>query len=253
MTIQTVVRDVCAAVGVAQPPSVFASLSTTRTMQEMVALANEMAQRIAADTRDWTRLKVQHVYTGDGVIDPVTKVITGTAAFELPISYQRMPVSSNVWRSSTMNSPMTFIPNTDEWLRRRAGGETDNGRGEWTIMGGRMHFWPILLGPITDPVTLFVTPAEKATFIYIDRYCVALEGGGYGDTFVADGDSFILGERLLKLGMVWQWKAGKGSPYAEDMGTYTDALANAMGFDSPAPILMGRPRIVGWRADGLRW
>ena len=31
-------------------------------------------------------------------------------------------------------------------------------------------------------------------------------------------------ERLLKLGMIWQWKANKGSPYAEDMGTYSDAL-----------------------------
>ena len=40
--------------------------------------------------------------------------------------------------------------------------------------------------------------------------------------------------------MIWQWKAQKGSPYAEDMGTYGDALTNAMGHDSPAPIIIGR-------------
>jgi hypothetical protein len=40
--------------------------------------------------------------------------------------------------------------------------------------------------------------------------------------------------------MVWQWKANKGTSYAEDMGTYTDALAVAMGHDSPAPIIVGR-------------
>jgi hypothetical protein len=40
--------------------------------------------------------------------------------------------------------------------------------------------------------------------------------------------------------MVWQWKANKGTSYAEDMGTYADALAVAMGHDSPAPIIVGR-------------
>jgi hypothetical protein len=40
--------------------------------------------------------------------------------------------------------------------------------------------------------------------------------------------------------MIWQWKAQKGSPYAEDMGTYYDALNYAMGKDSPSPIILGR-------------
>ena len=35
----------------------------------------------------------------------------------------------------------------------------------------------------------------------------------------------MLDERLLKLGMIWQWKAKKGSPYQEDLGTYGDALS----------------------------
>ena len=36
---------------------VFSGITGNRTMQEMVSLANEMAQRIAYDNRDWTRLK----------------------------------------------------------------------------------------------------------------------------------------------------------------------------------------------------
>ncbi len=56
MILLTVVRDVCAVVGVAAPTSVFATISTNRTMFEMLACANEMAQRIAYDTRDWTAL-----------------------------------------------------------------------------------------------------------------------------------------------------------------------------------------------------
>jgi len=58
MTLLTVVKDVCAAVGVTLPgASVFSNISSNRTMQEMVSLANEMAQRIAYDNRDWTALR----------------------------------------------------------------------------------------------------------------------------------------------------------------------------------------------------
>jgi hypothetical protein len=58
--------------------------------------------------------------------------------------------------------------------------------------------------------------------------------------FMSDDDKFALDERVLKLGMIWRWKSQKGSPYAEDMGSYEDALASVAGRDSPAPILLGR-------------
>ena len=63
MTLLSVVKDVCAAVGVtdADSPS-FTNITGNRTMQEMLALANEMAQRIAYDTRDWTQLKKTATY-----------------------------------------------------------------------------------------------------------------------------------------------------------------------------------------------
>ena len=47
MTLLTVVKDVCATVGVQVPSTVFGGIANNRTMQEMLALANEMAQRIA--------------------------------------------------------------------------------------------------------------------------------------------------------------------------------------------------------------
>jgi hypothetical protein len=42
--------------------------------------------------------------------------------------------------------------------------------------------------------------------------------------------------------MIWQWKAYKGGPYAEDVGTYGDAISKAMGTDSPGPIIVDRRR-----------
>ena len=109
MTLLSVVKDVCATVGVLVPQSIFTNITANRTMQEMVACANEMAQRIAYDTRDWTRLKTTQTYAGDGV----------TTAFDLPVNYKRMLLTSNVWRSTSALVPMWFVPDTDQWLNHR--------------------------------------------------------------------------------------------------------------------------------------
>ena len=217
MSLLTVVRDVCATVGVTVPSTVFGGIANNRTMQEMLALANEMAQRISFDTRDWQMLQTQALFTGDGVAE----------RFLLPADFKRMLLTANVRRSTDTVAPMLFIPDLDEWIDRRVNNTTE-GRGEWIISGGYIWFWPVLGVGVT------------ARFPYLQRNCVTLASGGYGDSFMTDTDSFRLDERLLKLGMIWQWKAQKGSPYAEDMGSYSDALANAMGHDAPAPILIDR-------------
>jgi hypothetical protein len=202
--------------GMLPPSSIFSNITGNRTMQEMLALANEMAQRIAYDTREWANLKTTAAFTGDGV----------TTAFDLPANYKRMLLTANVWRSTSATSPMMFVSDLDQWLQRRAQGIFD-GRGEWTLLGGQMLIMPAMGVGVT------------ATFAYLDRNCVNLASGGVGDTFLSDTDTFRLDERLLKLSMIWQWKAQKGSPYAEDMGTYGDALTLAMGADKPSPIILG--------------
>ena len=225
MSLLTVVRDVCTVVGAAIPTSVFASITGNRTMPEMLALANEMAQRIAYDTREWQQLKQSVTLPGDA-----TLTNPGTTAFNLPANFKRMLLTANVWRSNTPMSPMRFFPDLDEWMQRRARGYYDS-RGEWIIYGGQIHIHP--------PMPVGVT----ATFAYLSKNPIALASGGLSDIFLTDNDSFLLGDRLLKLGMIWQWKAQKGSPYSEDLGTYGDAMLLAMGNDSPSPIIVGREPI----------
>ena len=217
MALLSVVKDVCAAVGVLVPTSVFSNITGNRTAQEMLALANETAQRIAYDTRDWVKLRKVNTMVGDGVV----------TAFDLPADYQRMLLTSNVWLSTTPLTPARFIPDTDLWLNRRARNYSD-AYGEWTIIGSQMMLWPAMGSTVT------------AYFAYLQKNCIALTSGGFGDSFLTDTDTFVLGDRILKLGMTWQWKAQKGSPYQEDLNTYADALTYLMGHDSPAPILVGR-------------
>ena len=226
MTLLSVIKDVCAVVGVQLPTSVFSGITGNRTMQEMLALATETAQAIAYDTRDWTRLKTSVTYAGDG--HTVSGVTTGTSAFNLPANYKRMLLSANVWRSLSTMTPSRFIPDIDEWMQRRARNWNEQPYGEWTMYGGQIHLWPIM------PV------GESSYFAYLDKNCIGLSSGGQGDAFLNDLDNFLIDERLLRLGMIWRWKADKGSSYAEDMGTYETALAMVSGHDSPAPTIVGR-------------
>lgn len=215
MSLLSVVRQVCPVVGVLQPTSVFSGLASNRTMQEMLTIANEMAQRIATDYRDWTALRKPWTLPGDGM----------AASFNLPADYRRMQKDGHVWRSTDTKQPMRFIPNTDEWFQRRAAQETD-AWGEWTLYGGQIHIHPVM--PL----------GTSARFTYLHKNCIALATGGVNDEFMNDTDSFVLNERVLRLGMIWDWKAKKGSPYAEDLSTFEDAIRTAMGYDSPAPILI---------------
>jgi len=230
MTLLSVVKDVCAVVGVAVPQSVFSNITGNRTMQEMLSLANEMAQRIAYDNRDWTALITAGKHTGDGVLQ----------GYVLPANYKRLMLTSNVRRSSNPNQPMTFVPDMDEWVTRTLRGTT-YGTGDWRIHLNSIFYRPILaLG-------------ETSSFVYVDKNCINLASGGRGDVFMSDDDTFVLDERLLKLGMIWQWKSSHGASYAEDLGTYGDALGYAMGHDSPAPIILGRKPISSSATVAYPW
>ena len=216
MSVLSVVKEVCAAVGVNPPTSMFSPVVQPRTQFELLSLANEMAQRIAYDVREWRHLKAIHTFTGDGILD----------RFPLPANFKRMLLTSQVYPSWAPRQPLQFIPDADEWLVRRMSNNSYSW-GEFTLIGDDMLIWPI------------VPNGAGCSFVYLDKNCVKLNGGGFGPTFVNDADEFRLDERVLKLGMIWQWKANKGSPYAEDMGTYSDALMDVAGTDTPAPIIIG--------------
>jgi hypothetical protein len=217
MTILSVAQQVSSVIGVARPQALFPNAGSDRTARELVDLATEMAQRIAYDTREWSKMIEAARFTGDGVTDH----------FALPANFKRMLLTANVWRSTSAVQPMMFIADADQWLQRRARG-TYSSSGEWIIFGNEIFIVPVLGTGVT------------AAFMYLDKNCINLASGGRGDVFMNDLDTFVIDERLLRLAMIWQWKANKGSPYAEDMANYQDALANIAGADKPAPIMIDR-------------
>jgi hypothetical protein len=220
MTALTVFQEVCPVIGLAVPNAVMAS--TDREHLELGALANEMATRIAR-AHEWQILNTVETITGDGT----------TLDWALPDDYDRMLTKSQVW-SSALSSALTPIPDADHWLGLDVQA-FDFVLNAWIIYGGQIHIKPALATDVT------------AKFFYQSNLIVDAASGPNATTFVADGDTFRLSERLLKLGMIWQWKANKGQAYAEHMATYEEELSRLATRDRGSYMLkIGRRR---WPRD----
>lgn len=220
MTILAVCQQVAPVIGLRIPQGVMAS--TAREHIELAALANEMAARIAFDSgHDWSKLKRIATLTGDGVKE----------AFDFPPDYRRMLKKARVWPSSSPYATLTHVPDSDEWL----GMQVQNFQqvvGSWTIIGEQIHIKPV------------VDAGQTAKFFYIHNQIVKKSDGTPQTGFMADEDVFVLDERVLKLGMIWQWKANKGQQYSEDLSNYEDALSEQAGNDKGSnPIVVGKQRM----------
>lgn len=69
-----------------------------------------------------------------------------------------------------------------------------------------------------DGLHLFPVPTVADTITYeyiINTPVLAVDATTYKTLFTADNDSFVLGDRLLYLGVRWRYMADKGRDYAE--------------------------------------
>lgn len=213
MTILQVCVETSAVIGLTIPTLVFGS--TQREHVELGALANEMAKRIAFDGRDWQALKATATITGDG----------SATDFALPTNWKRMLKTASLWPSNTPWTPLTHYTDDNDWLAFAVQGYTPV-IGGWIIQGNRIAINPVL--PLADTVK----------YAYLKNEIVVPTSPATDKTqFLNDEDSFVLDERVLRLGMIWQWRANKGLPYGEDMSNYETALAAVSGADKGSNIL----------------
>jgi hypothetical protein len=201
MTVLTAIKKVCAVTGLTIPDVVFAS--DQREHQEMTYLANEMGRRIVFE-HDWSKLKALTTITGDGV----------SVSFPVPVTYGRMLKEGQIWSSKRRRVPLTHVVDTDTWLADKIAGDVPENP-QWTMFGSSLNIFP--------------APAigEVLSYYYIPAFV----------EFAADADVFPLNERLLSLGMIWQWKANKGLPYAEDMQNYEIEMKALIRHDMGADIM----------------
>lgn len=201
MTVLSAIRATCAVIGLELPDVVFTS--TEREHQELQALANEMQKRIIKE-HDWNVLKAVATITGDDV----------TASFARPGDFGRMLKEGQLWSSARKDKPLSHVTDSDIWLSDELSGSALENP-QWMMMGASLYINPV------------VATGETVKYFYIKSVA----------DFTADSGTFPLDERLLTLGMIWQWKANKGQPYAEDMANYQIELDQAIKEDRGGDIL----------------
>ena len=189
--------------------AVFAS--TDRIALDMADLANEVAADIV-DSHDWRSL---------------TKIatVTGTSAlgYPLPADYSRMTLGADVDDASTWFWGYEPFQSVNDWMRFQSGTNGIISPGGWIIIGGELQFYP--------------APNGVAQYPYISKAWARDNVGGPKTSFTLDNDTFVLDERLLTLGLIWQYRSQKGYDYSEAMATYETALARAQTRDKGSIIL----------------
>lgn len=215
-TVLEIVQNAALKIGVEVPDVLFAS--TDRTVLELRNVLQEVAERIVR-AHDWSILKKRAEFAGDGT----------ATAFDMPSDYLRMPKDSEVW-SSRWQHPLAAVCVED--VQRLDVREYDLIEGVWTLLAGQMVFRPAL------------EATEVASFYYVADLGAQSAGGVNKARFTDDDDTFRLGDRLLELHLVWEWRNRKGLDYAEDLQTAEIELARAISDDKGARIVSQRSRRV---------
>lgn len=210
MTVLATIQRVSAKIGVGRPIAVFSS--DEREHSELAECANEVAE-LVAKSHDWQVLKRQQTFTGNGV----------TTGFPLPDAYDRMPKSQAVY-TSRLDCPLMHVSGHDDWLDMTLR-EYTLATGSWTLIGGRVEFYPVLEN------------AETASFYYMTDLTVVDENNVQKSAFTADTDEFRLPERLLRLGMIWKWKADKGLPADAHYATFMQAMSEEQAADGGSRVI----------------
>lgn len=218
-TVLRVLQDVCPKIGLDVPTAVFGSID--REHMELAAMANDMAERIAQG-HDWQALTVEHSFTGDNVAE----------AFAFPDDYDRLILNGDVWNSRT-NNPVDPLDH-NVWLGRETRGF--DVYSAYNILGNKMRVRPIL------------EDGETVTFMYVKNVFAKSAASVEQDCFKADDDEFLLPDRLLRLGLIWQWRESKGLPYAEDMMTYEEVMAKEVRSERGSKVLVvGGNKLRGYK------
>lgn len=217
MTVLSVFQSIAPRLGMPTPTAVYGQ--TQQELIELQVLANEMARRIA-DAYEWQKLKALHTLTGDDT----------TEDFSLPSDYDGMLKDTALW-SSRIETPLTHIISTDEWLELTVK-QYSVVVGVWTIFQDQIHIKPAMLS------------TETAKFYYRSNKIVVDNSSTTKTAFTADTDSFRLDETCLGMGIIYQWRQTKGLSYAEEMQTYQTRLDRLIEKDSGSRLLVvGQQRI----------
>jgi len=215
MSLLTMIGEVRKAMGYSAPTVVMASTDTM--ILELLAMANTSGQELV-DVYDWQELQRQVTFTSTAAYDQGTfndDIVTDG-------DFNRL-VNNTLWNRSSIqqaSGPITGV----EWQQDQAFMAAAPFP-KFRIWRGRLF-----IGPSVPVGTGSAgTAGDTWAFEYIsNNWCQGVSGTGQSE-WLADTDTGILDEKLMKLDIIWRWKASKSLEYADDLVTFQDSLNLRMG------------------------
>lgn len=215
MTVLTACQSAAIRLVGRKPTSIFSSQD--KFALELSDLVNEVAKDIAK-SHDWQALIELHTITGDGT----------TTEFPFPTDYDRMLIHAEIIDTNFSAWGYTRITNLNDWIF-----VTERGiqtlPGNWTLFGNEFRFVP---APVSG---------AEATFPYIKNKIVVPATGSDQTQFNNDGDTFVLNERLLTLGLIWRWREQKRVDATADQANFVKAFNELAGRDKGSRIFRTGP------------
>lgn len=206
MTLLSMIRDVCAEVGVPRPNAVCAA--TDPTMRALLSHAQEEGRSLSRQG-GWQILRKEKTFVSLAQETQTAMVATDLARFVDKTFYNRS-------RNRRLVGPATPA----QWQRMKA----------------------TTASPIVDYFTMrggaiLINPAPPAgqTFAYeyfSTQWCASSVGAGQS-LWAADTDVGALDESLMKLGVIWRFKAQRGMAFDTDYSKYMFEVKNALGQEAP--------------------
>jgi hypothetical protein len=141
-------------------------------------------------------------------------------------------INDTIW-NRTQQRPICGSLDAKDWAVRKGWLVSGGFYQEYRLKGGNISFIPI------------PTAGETCAFEY-QSSAWTTNGSTFSTAFTADTDTSLLDEELLRLGLIWRWRAAKGFDYSEDFREYEVAVSEAIARDTPKQTI-----VLGRKSHGL--
>lgn len=208
MSLLTIVQGACADLNIVQPSAVAAS--SDLQVKQLLELAKKEGKELARRF-DWQILQKETSFT-------TAATETQTTLSAVASDFARI-VNRSMWNRTESRRILGPL-NAQEWQHRKAAAAQAAVTYFFRIRGDSILFNPT------------PTAGQSVYFEYISTKWCQSSGGTAQTNWAADGDTALIDEDIIKLGIVWRWKMAKGLEYAEDFRTYEMALQDIFGADA---------------------
>lgn len=183
---------------------------TSNDMQvlQLLALLNAEGKSLTArNSEGWQALQQEATFT---TVATETQTTLATVAPNL-----KYIINDTIWNRTTRRP--VFGPLSPQSWQQRKGWFAIGPYSQYRVVDGEIRFSPV--------------PAA-GDICYFEYVSKAWTASG-NESFASDADTSLLDEELLKLGLIWRFKAAKGLEYNEAKIEYEDRVNQAIARDIP--------------------